>query len=157
MDQSSIGRFIYTKRREQNMTQEQLAEKLGVTNKAISKWENGKCMPDYSVIEGLCRELDITLAELLDGEETEPHSIRVYDEEEVKTLLAKIDKIEKKYRYATGAMMIVVGFLSMVLGRVLGGTDAQDFLSGFLAGLGACWIAVGIISMIFSLKKGKRN
>ena len=68
MNQNTIGQFIAAKRREKNLTQGQLAEKLGVTNKTISKWENGKCMPDYSVIEALCRELDITLAELLDGE-----------------------------------------------------------------------------------------
>ena len=89
MNQNTIGQFIAAKRREKNLTQGQLAEKLGVTNKTISKWENGKCMPDYSVIEALCRELDITLAELLDGEEKEPNSIRLYDEEQVKALLTK--------------------------------------------------------------------
>ena len=89
MDQYTIGNFIGAKRRQRNLTQEQLADRLGVSNKTISKWENGKCMPDYSVIELLCRELEITLAELLDGEEKEPNSIRVYDEEEVKSLLEK--------------------------------------------------------------------
>ena len=67
MDQRNIGTFIAAKRREINLTQEQLADRLGVSNKTISKWENGKCMPDYSVIELLCKELGITLAELLAG------------------------------------------------------------------------------------------
>ena len=69
MDQHNIGSFIAVKRREKNLTQEQLADRLGVSNKTISKWETGKCMPDYSLIEPLCKELGITLAELLDAEE----------------------------------------------------------------------------------------
>ena len=51
MNQTAIGSYIARKRREQNLTQEQLAQQLGVSNKTISKWENGKCMPDYSIIE----------------------------------------------------------------------------------------------------------
>ena len=51
MNQTAIGSYIAHKRREQNLTQEQLAQQLGVSNKTISKWENGKCMPDYSIIE----------------------------------------------------------------------------------------------------------
>ena len=49
------------------MTQEQLAEKLGVSNKTISKWETGKCMPDYGIVKSLCDELEITIAKLMDG------------------------------------------------------------------------------------------
>ena len=50
MNQLLVGKFITQKRKEKNLTQEQLAEKIGVSNKTISKWETGKCMPDYSVI-----------------------------------------------------------------------------------------------------------
>ena len=69
MEQQNIGKFICAKRKEKNLTQEQLAEKLGVSNKTISKWENGKCMPDYAVVELLCEVLEITIAELLAGKE----------------------------------------------------------------------------------------
>ena len=55
MDQIMMGTFLAKKRKEKNMTQAALAERLGVTNKTISKWETGKCMPDYSVIELLCK------------------------------------------------------------------------------------------------------
>ena len=68
MNQLVIGKYISLKRKQKNMTQEQLAEKLGVSNKTISKWETGKCMPDYSIVKNLCDELEITVAELLDGE-----------------------------------------------------------------------------------------
>ena len=66
MNQKNIGKFIAQKRKEKNLTQEQLAEKLSVSNKTISKWETGKCMPDYSIVEQLCEELGITLSELMD-------------------------------------------------------------------------------------------
>lgn len=81
MNQSATGKFIARKRKEKAMTQEQLAELLGVSNKTISKWENGKCMPDYSVIKLLCNELNITVSELMDGEEQEQNSVRLYDKE----------------------------------------------------------------------------
>ena len=71
MDNIATGKFITKKRKEQNLTQEQLAERLGVSNKTISKWETGKCMPDYSVIELLCKELNTKVDELMKGEENE--------------------------------------------------------------------------------------
>lgn len=76
MDQIIIGNFITKKRKEKNMTQAALAERLGVSNKTISKWETGKCMPDYSIIEPLCTELEITLAELLDSEDKAGNSVQ---------------------------------------------------------------------------------
>lgn len=154
MDQHHIGNFIAAKRREKNLTQEQLADRLGVSNKTISKWENGKCMPDYSVIELLCRELGITLAELLDGEDKEPSSIRVYDEEQVKSLLSKIQKLEQSYKYAFGTIMVVIGFLSLALSPSFGGSHIQDFMSGCLCGLGVGLVVCGIIAIVMSFKKG---
>lgn len=54
MNQLEIGIFIAKKRKEQSLTQAQLAEKLGISNKTVSKWETGKCMPDYGIIQPLC-------------------------------------------------------------------------------------------------------
>lgn len=155
MDQHNIGSFIAVKRREKNLTQEQLADRLGVSNKTISKWETGKCMPDYSLIEPLCKELGITLAELLDGEEKEPNSIRVYDEEQVKSLLGKIQKLEKNYKYALGTIMVVIGFLSLALSPLFGGSHIRDFVSGCLFGLGFSLAVGGIITIVMSFKKGR--
>lgn len=69
MDTKKIGAFIAMNRKKKGYTQEQLAEKLGVTNKTISRWENRHYMPDLSLLEPLSKELDITLNELLAGEE----------------------------------------------------------------------------------------
>lgn len=62
-----IGSFIATLRKEQNLTQEQFAEKLGVTNRSISRWENGKTMPDYSLFPIICETLGVEISEILEG------------------------------------------------------------------------------------------
>ena len=68
MDQIKIGRFVASQRKERGLTQAQLAETLGVTDRAVSKWENGKSLPDYSVLPSLCDALGISVNELLCGE-----------------------------------------------------------------------------------------
>lgn len=68
MDQTKTGKFIASQRKEHGLTQSQLAEKLGITDKAVSKWETGKSLPDLSLFTPLCNLLDITLNELLLGE-----------------------------------------------------------------------------------------
>ena len=68
MEQIKIGRFIAECRKKKNLTQAQLAEKLNITDRAISKWETGKGMPDSSIMLELCNELNISVNELLSGE-----------------------------------------------------------------------------------------
>lgn len=94
MNQKDIGQFIATKRREQNLTQEQLAEKIGVSNKTVSKWETGKTMPDYSVVELLCEVLNISVSELIAGKEKETDTNSTSNEE-VALLSYKIEQLEK--------------------------------------------------------------
>ncbi len=68
MDQIKIGKFIAQRRKLANLTQMQLAEKLGITDRAVSKWENGRGLPDTSLMLDLCRILSISVNELLSGE-----------------------------------------------------------------------------------------
>ena len=68
MDQAKIGRFIAECRKKENMTQIQLAEKLGITDRAVSKWERGLAMPDSSIMIDLCKLLKISVNDLLSGE-----------------------------------------------------------------------------------------
>lgn len=68
MNQEKIGKFISKLRKEKNLTQEELAEKLGVSSKSISRWENGKCMPDLSLLIPISKEFGITVNELISGE-----------------------------------------------------------------------------------------
>lgn len=79
MDQEKIGKFIAERRESKKLTQKDLAVQLGVTNKAISKWENGHGMPDYSLFQSLCKLLDISVSELLNGEAEEKSKTKVED------------------------------------------------------------------------------
>jgi transcriptional regulator with XRE-family HTH domain len=94
MNQHDVGLFIASKRREKNLTQEQLAEKIGVSNKTVSKWETGKTMPDYSVVELLCQVLNISVSELIAGKEKEPDANKSSYEEDMALLSYKIEQLE---------------------------------------------------------------
>ena len=144
MNQTAIGSYIARKRREQNLTQEQLAQQLGVSNKTISKWENGKCMPDYSIIQTLCEALHVTLPELMDGEDAAEDSMRVYDDEQILDLLRRTQELERQRDVLCGFVLIVLGIASSALSRTTGGTDVQDFLAGILMGLSVVEILAGI-------------
>lgn len=137
MDQIAIGRYIVRKRKEQNLTQEQLSEQLGVSNKTISKWENGKCMPDYSLIQKLCEALDVTLPELMDGEDAAENSVRVYDDEQILDLLRRTQELERQKNTLYGLVLIVLGIASGAMSKTTGGTDVQKFIAGILMGLSA--------------------
>ena len=99
MNQIATGTFIARKRRELNLTQAQLAEQLGISSKSVSKWERGKCMPDYGIVNELCDALGITVSELLDGEENERENLRMYDHDQMIEMLARIQR--HHYRYHT--------------------------------------------------------
>lgn len=84
-----LGRFISTCRKEKNLTQKQLGEELGVTDRAVSKWENGKSFPDIGLIEPLCQILDISVSEFMLGKKIEPEK---YQEETEKAWIASLDE-----------------------------------------------------------------
>lgn len=144
MDQLSIGKFLSQKRKGKNLTQQQLAEKLGVSNKTISKWETGKCMPDYAIVKSLCAELGITIAELMDGEEAGEQSVRAYDEGQIMDLLRRIQELEKQKKLLYGSLLIVMGIALQALSHAFGGSDVKDFLSGILLGLSIGEMLVGV-------------
>ncbi len=144
MNQITIGKYISQKRRELNLTQEELAEKLGVSNKTISKWENGKCMPDYSIIQNLCDALHTTLAELMDGEDADS-SVRVYDDNQILDLLRRTQELEKQRRVQSGFILIILGIASNAMASTIGGSNVKDFLSGLLLGLSIIEMIAGMV------------
>mgnify|MGYP000919063340 FL=1 len=87
MDNRQIGRFIAECRKEKGLTQRELGERLHVTDRAVSKWETGKSFPDVSILEDVCRELDISVSELLAGKRIASED---YKEETEKVLIATI-------------------------------------------------------------------
>lgn len=108
MNQVKIGNFIALKRKEKNLTQEQLAEKLGVSNKTISKWECGRCMPDYSLVEFLCEELDISVSELISGQEGNTQKI---DSEQVLERLKELEEMKIRDWETNGKILILLSLI----------------------------------------------
>lgn len=96
MDQNKIGRFIAENRKQKNMTQEMLSEKLGVTNKTISRWETGNYMPDLDIIPSLCDELGITINELLCGENLCDDNYKTQADKNVMGVFASNKSIRKQ-------------------------------------------------------------
>ena len=144
MDQIMIGSFLAKKRKEKKITQAKLAERLGVSNKTISKWETGKCMPDYSLIEPVCKELDITIAELLDGEDSADNSIRTYDDSQILDLIQRTQVLENQRVLMIGLIMIIMGLALLLLHFNIGGSDVLDFFSGLFLGMSIAEILVGV-------------
>lgn len=111
MDQVKIGRFIAQSRKKQNLTQMQLAERLNITDRAVSKWENGKSMPDSSIMLALCDELKITVNDLLNGEKIIMDNYK----EKTEQLLLEMTKQKEEADKKLLALEIVIGVLSMVV------------------------------------------
>lgn len=153
MNQTAIGSYISRKRREKNLTQEQLAEKLGVSNKTISKWENGKCMPDYSIIEQVCKELSVALPELMNGEDAAESSMWVYDDEQILDLLRRMQELERQKWILYGIILVVLGLTCRAMSATASGSEVRDFVSGLLMGLSAAEILAGIVIVGKSILK----
>ena len=110
MNQTKIGRFIAERRRSINLTQAQLAEKLNITDRAVSKWENGKAMPDSSIMLELCSILKISVTDLLNGEVIE---MKDFNEKAEQNL---IDMVKQKEQNDKQLLIFecVIGFLSVL-------------------------------------------
>ena len=106
MNQEKIGKFIAELRKEKNMTQQELADKLGVTDRAISHWENGRRLPDYSLLKDLCDILSISINELFSGERISKDDYKKKADENLMSALEnssfslqeKIDYFKKKWK-----------------------------------------------------------
>ena len=105
MDQLKIGKFIVECRKQKNLTQMQLSEKLGITDKAISKWERGISMPDTSIMLELCDILGISVNELLSGEKIQMEN---NDQKNEQLLLEMAKELEKKNKTIWNAMWTIM-------------------------------------------------
>lgn len=128
MDQTKIGKFIAEMRKEQNLTQQDLAEKLGISNKTISKWECGNGMPDYAVMESLCRVLNINVNELLSGERLPSQEYGKKAEENMISLIQESSVNHKRDMREWLGFIIGVGAVAFVMWLTIimwGGIEAM--------------------------------
>lgn len=110
MDQIKIGEYIAKKRKLRKLTQEELAEKLGITDRAISKWENGVCMPDASNIPMLCNILGISINDLFSGDDVDMKDQVKKAEDNMLSLKKSEEEMNKKLFFAVN----MIGILSTV-------------------------------------------
>ena len=130
MDQIKIGKFIAEMRKEQNLTQLDLAEKLGISNKTISKWECGNGLPDYAVMESLCRVLNINVNELLSGERLLSQEYSQKAEENMISLIQESNVNHKRdIRERIGFMLGVLGLAFFVWLTIImwGGVESVGY------------------------------
>ena len=112
MNQEKIGKFIANLRKEKNMTQQELAKKLGVTDRAISKWENGRGLPDYSLLQDLCDTLSISINELFYGEKLSKEDYKTKAEENMSKLINDNYSEKKKINWII-AISVAIVYLSI--------------------------------------------
>ena len=154
MDIIKIGKFIAENRKKKNMTQEQLAEKLGVTSKTISRWENGNYMPDISLLKPISEELSVTLDDLLSGEKVEKEQ---YQEKLEENIINTIDytnqKVNEKNRFL-GIILIVFGILCSFTAMSIFPSDSS--WGSIYAVFGILVSIVGINKFVKKVKLWKR-
>ena len=128
MDQIKIGKFIASCRKDQGMTQMVLAEKLGISDRAVSKWETGKSLPDAGIMLELCGLLNINVNELLSGERI---MTETYNKKAEENLLAMRREVEEKNRQMLN-LEIIIGAPATLAGLVLCGVAAFVEMSNTL-------------------------
>ena len=112
MNQDKSGKFIAKLRKEKNMTQEQLAEKMGVSINAVSKWERGLSFPDVSLYKKICKELDINIEELINGEKDKS------EEAKEKAIISTI-KDKEKIKSKSKKILIIFSVVFVIILNVL--------------------------------------
>ena len=136
MDTKKIGALIAACRKEKGMTQAELGERLGVTNKTVSRWENGHYMPDLSLLEPLSKALDLSLEELLAGERL-PEAPQAAAESRLQDVVDYSSQLLRKGRRWFSCIMLVLGVFA-----VLFGLDGQGRTAALALALG--WGMVGL-------------
>ena len=116
MNQEKIGIFIREVRKENGLTQEQFAEKLGVSQKSISRWETGKTMPDYSLLPSICEVLGVNIAELLGAEHISGDSVSKKQVTVMAHNMISLMNDRKGIRKIIGAILSIIIMLACVVG-----------------------------------------
>ncbi len=149
MDQVKIGRFIADRRKKANLTQAQLAEKLGITDRAVSKWETGKTMPDSSIMLELCGILKISVNELLSGEKIAMENNNQKNEQ---LLLDMAKEVQRKDKTIWTSMWIIltVSMVTMLAGILLAAFLMPEGVWQIVVILGIC--VVFLIPCFYALK-----
>ena len=153
MDQIKIGKFIAQCRKDQGLTQLQLAEKLGITDRAVSKWETGKSMPDVGMIPELCRELNITVNDLLSGEKVSTEQYGQKLEAQLLELVGEKEVSDKRSLRLGRLIMILAAVLELAFLCI---SDLAWQKYNLMANI-ASYLAFGSLLLIFIYARMDQN
>ena len=164
MDQKNVGSFLRELRKEKQLTQEQLAERFGVTNRSVSRWETGSNMPDLSILVELADFYDVDIRDIIDGERKGEDVNN--EEKERLQLVADYAENEKNILLMRLRIISIVGLVSLVAGLVMlvisrdNNLPVYDYLMGTLMGvaIGALLVAVFYSTGVLeNMRKRKRT
>lgn len=164
MDQKNVGSFLRELRKEKQLTQEQLAERFGVTNRSVSRWETGSNMPDLSILVELADFYDVDIRDIIDGERKGEDMNK--EEKERLQLVADYAETEKNTLLMRLRIFSIVGLVSLIAGLVMlvisrdNNLPVYDYLMGTLMGvaIGALLVAVFYSTGVLEkMRKRKRT
>lgn len=154
MNQEKIGKFIAKCRKDKKMTQSDLAEKLGVTDKSIGNWENGRNMPDLSLFKPLCDVLGITINDLLSGEKISKDKYQERFEENIVNTIDYSTKRINKYSNVIGLLLVIFGlFISMSAIMIF---PSESSWGSIYSVFGVVIFVIGISKLTNKMKMWKR-
>ena len=174
MDNLKFGAFLAQLRKEKGLTQKELADRLSVTDKAVSKWETGKGFPDLKLMEPLAQELDVSLVELLQGERQQTDTLTAEQAEQVvKQAMERSERVTarkhlKLFRWTLGAIGVgcILELLPYMWGiamridlalmqngdmGIIGGADGPTAIIVGTAAMPPLWLDVGVPAVILVL------
>ena len=154
MNQEKIGKFIAECRKNKKITQAELAEKIGVTDKSIGNWENGRNMPDLSLFKPLCDELGITINDLLSGEKISKDKYQEKFEENIVNTIDYSTKKINKYGNIIGLIIVIFGlFISMSAIMIF---PSESSWGSIYSVFGIIIFVIGISKLTKRISIGKR-
>lgn len=144
MDQIKIGKFIQERRKEKRLTQSELAEKLDVTDRAVSKWENGNCIPDASNIQELCKILNITINDLFSGCVVDMRENEKKLEENLLEMIKIKEKRDKELFILEIFIGVIVSIIMFLYIMIASFVQMEDWIRIVLIVFGIIPFAIGI-------------
>lgn len=144
MDQIKIGKFIQKRRKEKRLTQSELAEKLDVTDRAVSKWENGNCIPDASNIQELCKILNITINDLFSGCVVDMRNNEKKLEENLLEMIKIKEKRDKELLILEIFIGVIVSIIMFLCIMIASFVQMEDWIRIVLIVFGIIPFAIGI-------------
>ena len=154
MNQEKIGKFIAECRKNKKMTQSELAEKLGVTDKSIGNWENGRNMPDLSLFKPLCDELGITINDLMSGEKISKEKYQEKFEENIVNTIDYSSKKINKYTNVIGLILVVFGLFIAMSAVIM--FPSESSWGSIYSVFGVMIFVIGVSKLTKKLKIGIR-